>query len=393
MLNQTRCLLTPIGIPGGHAFSWMKYFLYSLSRRSSSLALPLAMFLPCASSQAVEIEPGSARPIKPEFQVVAVENAGLWPNLALAGSSLLLVAFNEPNTGNAAGGMDAWVSNDEGQTWTLKGKVAPQPDANSNRMNCALGTTDASGRLMAIVGGFADPSRKRTPLSPIITSSADGGATWSEPVNFTTDLFPAEAVVPYGRIVAGADGSLRTAFVHYPDYPAMTKSAVYMVASRDGGKTWNETSKVADDITEASLAEVAPKEWLALARTRPAAAVTKGEIRQYRTKDDGATWQDEGLVTKPLGIPPNLTRLKDGRLLLTYSERSFGGIHAQVSDDGGNSWNRPFSVSSYKGDGGYPSSIETPDGSIITAYYSKKSPALGEGQEKFHTAVVKWHLP
>jgi Neuraminidase (sialidase) len=246
---------------------------------------------------------------------------------------------------------------------------------------------------MAIVGGFANPSKKKTLLTPIITSSKDGGATWSEPLDFSTDLTPSEAVIPYGRIVLGTDGSLRTAVVHLPDYPIMTKSAVYMVVSRDGGKTWTEVSKVADEITETTIAEIAPKEWLALARTRPAAAPTQGEIRQYRTKDDGATWQDEGLVTKPLAIPPNLIRLKDGRLLLTYSERSFGGIQAQLSDDGGLSWKRPIAISSYKGEGGYPTSIETADGSIVTAYYSKKSPALGEGQEKLHAAVVKWHLP
>jgi len=342
---------------------------------------------------AVEVQPGSAVPIKPEVQVVAVEDGGLWPNLALTGSTLLLAAFNQPNTGSVPGDVDVWASTDNGQTWALKGKVAPRSDASSNRMNCALGTVDASGRLVAIVGGFANPSKKKTLLCPIITSSTDGGASWSEPVDLSTDLSPAEAVVPYGTIVAGTDGTLRTAVVHFSEYPAMAKSAAYMLVSRDAGQTWNEVSKIADDLTETALAEVGPKEWLALARTKPEAAPMQGEIRQYRTKDDGATWEDEGLVTKPLGIPPNLTRLKDGRLLLTYSERSFGGIYAQASDDGGLSWKRPISVSSYKGEGGYPSSVEAADGSIVTAYYGKKSPALGEGQEKFHAAVVKWHLP
>ena len=106
--------------------------------------------------------------------------------------------------------------------------------------------------------------------------------------------------------------------------------------------------------------------------------------------DDGRTWQDRGPLTLPGQHPPHLAHLKDGRILLTYGIRNEGlyGVAARFSDDAGNSWSAPRILVALEGatDGGYPSSTECEDGTIVTAYYANKVVA----HRRYHMGVVRW---
>lgn len=72
----------------------------------------------------------------------------------------------------------------------------------------------------------------------------------------------------------------------------------------------------------------------------------------------------------------NLIRLSSGRILLSYGNRNWGnyGVDARFSEDEGKSWGSPFRLAHCPySDCGYPSSVELPDGSLLTAYYTKVS--------------------
>jgi hypothetical protein len=98
-------------------------------------------------------------------------------------------------------------------------------------------------------------------------------------------------------------------------------------------------------------------------------------IDLYASEDDGESWRylsrpvlDSGLG----GNPPTLTRLHDGRLLLTYGFRNPPfAILARFSEDEGASWSEPLTLRAGAGnhDIGYPRTVQLGDGTVVTAYY------------------------
>jgi Neuraminidase (sialidase) len=98
-------------------------------------------------------------------------------------------------------------------------------------------------------------------------------------------------------------------------------------------------------------------------------------------------------VSEAKQIPADLARLADGRLLLTYGTRVADqrGVLGKLSSDEGKTWSAPIRLadSLSSRDCGYPSSIQRPDGKIVTAYYS-----AGVGDHtRYHMGVVIWTPP
>lgn len=97
------------------------------------------------------------------------------------------------------------------------------------------------------------------------------------------------------------------------------------------------------------------------------------ETWQTESQDDGKTW------TKPhaigvWGLPSHLIKLKDGRLLMSYGyRRDPYRNQVRLSSDEGKTWSEPMMLSEPgpKRDLGYPSSVQMPDGSLITVWYEK----------------------
>ncbi len=359
-------------------------------------ALVLSLALPIMASLAVEVAPGAPRPIPVESQKAVIENEGLWPNLIHGpNNTLFLSSFNKPKHGAIAGEVDGWISKDEGKTWTRSASIEPRPDEVSNRMNHAIGLVDNGTRLVAAISGYTkqgiNSTEKWTLIPSVVCASTDGGKSWSKIADLDPGLQPLETIIPFGPVIQAHDGSVRFAAYHREASDRPTSS--YMLSSRDGGKTWGIQSKIGESLNETILIRLGDNEWIAMARTAPADSPNSGELRQFRSTDDGSTWVDEGLVTQRNEHPASLIKLKDGRLLLSYSIRTYGAIVARLSEDNGASWGAALEISSYKGDGGYPYSVQLSDGSILTAFYAQKSPSLGQGLESYHTGLVNWSLP
>ena len=103
-------------------------------------------------------------------------------------------------------------------------------------------------------------------------------------------------------------------------------------------------------------------------------------------------------MTPARHMPAHLLQLRDQSILLTYGVRLRGmlGVCASVSRDEGITWDDPrvlFNTSAYQSDtssrgtdGGYPSSVQLADGTIVTAYYCQHLPM----HQRYHMGVVLW---
>ena len=120
-------------------------------------------------------------------------------------------------------------------------------------------------------------------------------------------------------------------------------------------------------------------------------------IYQSESSDGGKTWTKPYAILDRLGgAPPHLFRHSSGMLLCTYSDREHPtGIKAMFSTDNGASWDTDHSlyVTPYgqkedlkmpttghmsdsptvAWDIGYPSTVETRDGSLLTIFYAHPS--------------------
>ena len=92
-----------------------------------------------------------------------------------------------------------------------------------------------------------------------------------------------------------------------------------------------------------------------------------------------------------MGYPSHLLRLKDGRLLMSYGHRrSPLGIQARINGDHGRTWSPPIILTSdaFSGDMGYPSTVESSDGTLVTVWYEllKDSPNAQLRQARWRLA-------
>lgn len=100
-------------------------------------------------------------------------------------------------------------------------------------------------------------------------------------------------------------------------------------------------------------------------------------VFQSVSDDGGKTWSEpEMLLDETGGAPPHLILLSSGVLLSTYGRRKLPyGIMAMISFDGGESWEKDIRIyeNTASDDLGYPSTVELPDGTLLTVFYAAES--------------------
>jgi hypothetical protein len=318
--------------------------------------------------------------------IVAVDNVCAWPNLTLLpDGAVVATIFNQPSHGSVAGDVDCWASTDGGRSWQKRGTPAAH-EPETNRMNVAVGLAPG-GDLLVISSGWSNryPADRTGAafragiLEPWVCRSADGGRTWT----VDRQAFPARGprggdCIPFGDILPGADGQLRVAIY---EVLQLRDDRVYLYRSPDGGKTWGEPTPLDAGArrNETALAHLGGGQWLAAARI--------SELQLYRSEDDAKTWTACGPVTQASQHPGDFLQLRDGRWLLTYGNRTADrGVDVRFTRDAGKTWSQPQRVADFEGDGGYPSSIQLADGSVVTAYYASKS----SSHSRYHMGVAVW---
>ena len=244
---------------------------------------------------------------------------------------------------------------------------------------------------------------------PFIVRSTDCGDTWSEPVwtggEDPISVRTSDAILPLrdGSLLLPAYGVWK----HLGEQAGGVFSRVFRAAvlrSRDGGLTWGEHAVVAHDPTatlsfcEPALLRMPDERTVALLRTgdqaRPRSEHAAGASYLYQSvsQDGGYAWSPP-ICTGVWGHPPDLLLLDDGRVLCTYGyRRPPFGIRAVLSADGGNTWDKKREII-LRADGGstdlgYPSSVQLPDGSVLTVYYFNDAPDSAR-----YIAASRWWVP
>lgn len=210
--------------------------------------------------------------------------------------------------------------------------------------------------------------------------STDGGVTWSSryavPVNS-----------PHGPI-ALSDGR-----VLYPGKELWSREErVGVCHSADDGQTWNWLASIptrpGDDHRHYhELHGVECHSGKLVVHIRNHNQANRGETLQTESTDGGRTWSVPHAIGI-WGLPSHLLRLADGRLLMSYGyRRTPFGNQVRLSDDDGESWSAPLTISSdgHSGDLGYPSTVQCEDGSFVTVWYEllKDSPNAQLRQAKW----------
>ena len=336
------------------------------SRAGIGLAVGLVWLLLGVSHQGAE-------------RFVAIDNVCAWPNLTLMpDGSVVATIFNRPYHGLGIGDVECWASRD-GRLWEKRGSPAVH-EGESNRMNVAAGLAH-DGSLVVLASGWGGPDFREKILPTLVARSSDGGRNWSrssavqlpEGVDF---------LIPFGDIVQGEGELLAASFYH--EIPG--EANAFVLFSRDDGRSWGEAVKIAPhDYNETALLRLGPDRWLAASRSHGDA-----HLALFVSGDEGKHWARSGLLTLPRHHPAHLMELADGRILLTYGIREKGhhGIGYRTSRDEGRTWSRPTRIVNLEEttDGGYPSTIQMADGTLLTAYYSNRIPQ----HQRYHMGAVRW---
>lgn len=334
---------------------------------------------------------------------VVTTMGGYWPVLQKLSNGHLGVVTRDGDFHAGQRGRLVFVTSpDGGESWSHATVIAA--DGPDNR-NPAFGVA-ADGALLAAyvvmdryVDGELDLGKsKGKGFMPVyIARSEDGGATWGRGAPMVgqgqekwsgaervADSRSYNGSSPFGKMITLQDGTILLSYYHALRFGADEEwvEAVFVIRSRDGGRTWVEPSTIAEGFNETSLCDLGDGRLVAVMRE-----ARFGKPGQPGHRDDQATWQtgsDDGGYTwsKPRLIsgrhehPADIIKLQDGRLHVTYGRRAPPyGIHGLVSDDEGKTWdesNKIFLVGDSGTDQGYPSTVQRDDGAIVTVYYSNE---------------------
>ena len=285
-----------------------------------------------------------------------------FPSLIRLADDSLLAHFRE-GPGHVGRGVIKQIrSADEGRTWSEPVTIFDDHEWDSR--SHSTGIQLESGTILL---GFYRHDRKRGfPLARVLRST-DGGQTYDvvDLPSPYTDTF----VYNIGRPIQIEDGTILMPL--HGDLRGGQRRVTGITRSRDDGQTWGDFSVIASGgraYYETNILLLSNGEMLAMNRTEP-----EPWMWQCRSKDLGHTW------TKPVnsgmqGDVGELLLLDSGSIICAYRSQAPGAsdTRASISRDQGHTWSDEIVLDPNGGDHGYTSSVQFPDGRILTLNYSTK---------------------
>ena len=343
-----------------------------------------------------------------------------WSTVARRANGELWVTWSGGRDGHVCpmGQVRAMTSRDDGATWTYPRVLldSPTDDRDSGVLETAKGTLLvttftslayedhlAKSVMYMPVAGKSSAMRPMPPevvarwqatqkrltaderqaeLGEWVLRSTDGGLNFSARIATIVNS-------PHGPL------QLKDGRILYIGKELWTKNQrIGAVESKDDGLSWNWLSEIpgrpGDDVERDyhELHAVESDDGRIIAQIRHQGKVDKNWTLQTESTDGGKTWTIPRAIT--FGIPSQLLKLRDGRLLMTYGHRRLPfGNQARLSADHGRTWSEPMIVS---GDGtvsdlGYPSTVELADGTLLTVWYENM-----KGLDRAVLRQAKWKL-
>jgi sialidase-1 len=322
-----------------------------------------------------------------------------WPTLGRRKSGDLFVVWSGGREGHICpfGRVDMMVSHDDGATWQWPQTLidGPSDDRDAGIMETAKGTllvttftslayeSSLSGALKKEPGSPGawpadrlsrwqlahnrlNADQRKKELGEWMIRSTDGGITWSA-------RYPTIINSPHGPTQL-SDGRLL-----YAGKELWTEEKrIGVCESTDDGQTWKWLAEIPTRPGDSKagyheLHAVEAADGRIIVHIRNENKADDGETFQSESADGGKTWSVPHSIGT-WGLPSYLTRLRDGRLLMSYGHRRAPlGNQARISHDHGRTWSEPMIISGdgAKGDLGYPSTVELADSSLLTVWYEQ----------------------
>jgi sialidase-1 len=337
-----------------------------------------------------------------ERRTVVAHGGGYFPVLIRLHTGRLIVVYRygAPHI-SVKGELAVSWSDDDGKTWSspaiaASGKddhrnpaMVELPDGDILVSYCIMDGYDTTGRRFRSSVDGKDPRTIR-PLWTV--RSHDHGATWGAPQEMkgTQPLVQrGEMLNAYGKMAVMHDGSVLMSV--YGSWMGHHSSFEHIFRSTDSGRTWSLFSTVAEQVNETGILALPDHHVLAAMRTNK-----EQELVTSLSDDGGKTWDTPTPVTKPNEHPGDLIQLQNGDVLLTFGERNAPrGASAILSHDGGKSWDQNTRMvladDAPLYDCGYPSSVQLPDGRIVTVYYKVDDAATAPASTTLR--MILWKLP
>ncbi|HPY29425.1 MAG TPA: exo-alpha-sialidase [Verrucomicrobiota bacterium] len=255
-----------------------------------------------------------------------------------------------------------WLSRQRSGRWTAPVEVAngvqhQQADGTAHRHPCwnPVLFQPRNGPLLLFYKVGPNPGA----WWGMLTTSRDGGASWSTP----------------RRLPEHIDGPVKNKPVPLPNGDLLCPSSteydgwrVHFEITRDWGRTWTRVGPVNDGrefgAIQPSVLFLGGDRLLALGRTR------QGKVFQIASDDLGRTW---GGMTATILPNPNsgtdAVTLRDGRHLLVYNHTTKGRtpLNVAVSADG-RDWRAALVLENEPGEYSYPAVIQSRDGRVHITY-------------------------
>ena len=331
-----------------------------------------------------------------------------WPTVARKPDGELLVVYSGGRESHVCpfGRVELIRSQDNGETWswpqvlldgpiddrdagvlvTKKGSVLVTTFtslAYESILNDAISKknwdADRLARWQAVQGRIS-PEQRKNELGVWMIRAADGGVRWSE-------RYDCIANSPHGPV------QLKDGRLLYAGKKLWSGDGeIGVCISEDDGQSWSWLAEIptreGDKHQEYhELHAVEAGNGRLICHIRNHNQKNSGEILQTESNDGGKTWSTPYEIGV-WGLPSFLLRLNDGRLLMSYGyRRQPYGNQARISDDFGQTWSQPITISDdgASGDLGYPSTVQLEDSSLLTVWYElpKDSPRAVLRQRKW----------
>lgn len=354
-------------------------------------AAALSPLGPLAADDRSPAEPAAASDSQPRTISKLPHRYHGWPTVAQAPDGELLVVCSGGRQSHVCpfGRIELMRSKDHGASWSWPRVLLDGPidDRDAGVLVTSKGTilvtTFTSLAYVPLLDRAGDwpeerkdawlaahnrvsSAQRQKALGVWMIRSTDGGRSFSAP-------YRSEVNSPHGPIEM-SDGALLYAGKRLWD----DEPRVGVCRSDDDGQTWKWTAEIptrpGDDFRqyhELHAVHAANGELIVQIRNHNSA--DSRETLQCHSSDGGRTWSTPRSIGV-WGLPSHLLRLEDDRLLMSYGHRRppFGN-QARVSEDHGRTWSEPITISDdgAGGDLGYPSTVQLPDGKLLTVWYEK----------------------